>query len=72
MNYRQLTSEQFVQYQANPLGMDNAVRKWAGVPEDRYYSVSTWPEHLAGRVFVNYKGYRAVKSVKISKSNQPQ
>ena len=50
--------------------MDAAARKWAGVPEDRYYTVSVWPEHLAGRVFVNHNGYRTVKAVKISKSNQ--
>ena len=70
MNYKQLTPEQFAQYQSDPLGNDHLVRKWAGVPEDRYYTVSVWPEHLAGRVFVNYNGYRKVNSVKISKSNQ--
>lgn len=71
MSYKQLTTDQFAQYVANPLGMDSAVRKWAGVPDDRYYTVSMWPENLSGRVYVNHNGYRTVKSVKISKSNQP-
>ena len=68
---KQLTPEQFAQYSADPLGMDAVVRTWGKVPEDRYYSVSTWPEHLAGRLYVNDKMFRVVKATKISKSNQP-
>ena len=68
---KQLTTEQFAQYSAEPLGMDSVVRKWANVPKNRYYSVSTWPEHLAGRLYVNDKMFRVVKATKISKSNQP-
>jgi hypothetical protein len=65
-----LTPEQFKEYLAAPLAADAKVRKWAGVPEDRYYTVSVWPEHLAGRVFVRTTEYRKVPAKKISKSDQ--
>lgn len=60
----------FKRYQADPLGMDDAVRKDMKVPEDRYYSVSVWPEERAGILTVNMKDYRTVKAKKISKSDQ--
>ena len=71
MSYKQLTPEQFAQYRLNPNGMDANLRKWAQVPENRYYSVSVWPENLEGRVFVVANIFRSVKVEKISKSNQP-
>ena len=65
-----LTPKQLTEYLTNPLEADPWVRYFAKVPEDRYYTVSVWPDHLAGRVFVNMKDYRTVKSKKISKSDQ--
>ena len=65
-----LTQNQLAEYLADPLAADAKVRRWAGVPEDRYYSVSVWPEQLAGRVWVNMKDYRKVAAKKISKSDQ--
>ena len=65
-----LSPELYVKYVADPLGMDAAVRNAAKVPEDRYYSVSTWPEERAGVVTVNTKDYRKVAAKKISKSDQ--
>lgn len=65
-----MSSEMFKKYYENPTNMNKEVRNWAGVPDDRYYTVSVWPEHLAGNVFVDMKRYRVVKSEKISKSNQ--
>lgn len=65
-----LTPEQFQEYVANPLGTDFKVRQWARVPEDRYYSVTVWPEHLAGRVWVTPNLHRTVVAKKISKSDQ--
>ena len=66
---KQLSNEQFDEYLNNPYTSDNKVRKWASVPEDKYYSVSMWPEHLKGRVFVIPKLHRAVTAKKISKSD---
>jgi hypothetical protein len=70
MFLKQLTKEQFEEYQRlGPMEADSRVRKWANVPEDRYYSVSVWPEHLAGRVFQTNL-FRKVTAKKISKSDQ--
>ena len=67
---KQLTADQFSEYmRVPPETGDELVRKWAGVPEDRYYTVSVWPDHLAGRVFVTSL-HRIVKTKKISKSDQ--
>lgn len=65
-----LTKNQLAEYVADPLGTDFKVRQWAGVPEDRYFTVSVWPEQLAGRVFVRMTEYRKVAAKKISKSDQ--
>lgn len=67
---KQMTPEQLKEYLADPLAADSKMRKWCGVPEDRYYTVSVWPEHLAGRVFVRTNEYRKVVAKKISKSDQ--
>lgn len=66
---KQLTPEQFKQYVANPLAMDETVRKWCDLPADKYYTVSTWPEESAGKVYVT-KLSREVKAKKVSKSDQ--
>ena len=57
-------------YLAAPLDLDEEVRRQLGLPEDRYYTVSVWPEHLAGRVFVDKTRTRVVRNQKISKSAQ--
>ena len=44
----------------NPLQMGDKVRKWFQVPENKYYSVSTWPENVAGNVWLDEKRYRDV------------
>jgi hypothetical protein len=66
---KRLTTEQLKQYVQNPSHMDEQVRKWCNLPEDKYYTVSTWPEEVAGNVYVT-NVYRVVKAKKISKSDQ--
>lgn len=67
---KKLTVEQYKEYITNPLGNDSKVRKWAGVPDNRYYSVITYPEKSQGMVYVNTKDFRKVSVNKISKSDQ--
>jgi hypothetical protein len=67
---KQLTCEQFTEYAADPLAADEKVRKWCGVPEDRYFTVAMWPEEGMGQVRVTPDLHRVVRAVKISKSNQ--
>ena len=67
-----LTAEQFNEYAADPLAADEKVRKWCGVPEDRYYTVAMWPEERAGEVRVTAELHRVVRAPKISKSSQAQ
>ena len=69
---RKLTAEQFREYAVDPLAIDEQVRKWCGVPEDRYYTVAMWPEGRAGEVRVTTELHRVVRATKISKSNQAQ
>jgi hypothetical protein len=66
---KRLTPEQFKEYTANPLAADEKVRKWAGVPDNRYYSVAVWPEENAGSVRLTHVS-RTVAAKKISKSDQ--
>ena len=65
-----LTTEQLKEYLKDTLSADEKVRKWCNVPEDKYYSVSVWPEHLAGRVWLTPNMVRKVPAKKISKSDQ--
>jgi len=65
-----IPAELFERYLANPLAVDNEVRRKLKLPEDRYYTVSVWPPELAGRVFVSSL-HRSVKEAKISKSDRP-
>jgi hypothetical protein len=67
---RQLSPTQLSEYLENPLGADAKVRQWCSVPENRYYTVSIWPESLAGVVRVTPNIVRVVHAQKISKSNQ--
>ena len=67
---KKLTADQFWEYAADPLATGKKVRKWCGLPDDRYYSVATWPESRAGEVRVT-ELHRVVRSPKVSKSDQP-
>jgi len=62
-----LSSELYQRYLDDPLAMDAQVRAAFKIPEDKYYSVSVYPPHLAGRVTIERT--RHVRSDKISKSN---
>lgn len=59
----------YAMYTKNPLAADHLVRARLKVPENRYYVVTTWPQHLAGRVFVDPTRTRVVKAHKVSKSD---
>jgi hypothetical protein len=52
------------------LALDDEVRKKFNIPDDRYYSVLTWPDSLAGRVWLDENRFRAAPKKKISKSDQ--
>jgi hypothetical protein len=67
-----LSEELFKRYASDPLKYDEEVRKAGKVPDDKYYTVSMWPEHLAGYVEVLKKSSREVKLKKISKSDQKE
>jgi len=56
----------------DPLAADEKVRKWCGVPENRYFTVTMWPEERAGQVRETGGLHRVVRAAKISKSNQAQ
>ncbi len=67
---KNLTTEQFKEYAADPLAADKNVRRWCNLPEDRYYTVAIWPEEQAGEVQVTAGLHRVVRAAKFSKSNQ--
>ena len=68
---KQLTPEQFKNYMSSSQDDGDAkVRKWANIPDDKYYTVSVWPDHLSGQVRVNPHLHRTVHAKKISKSDQ--
>lgn len=64
-----MTEKMFIEYQTNPLEMDSKVREHFKLPENKYYTVAIWPEHVKGEVRVINLS-RQVKSAKISKSDQ--
>ena len=64
-----MSPELFKEYLLNPLAADEKVRNDLGLPENRCYTVSVWPEKFAGQVRVNNQ-VRTVKAKKISKSDQ--
>jgi hypothetical protein len=67
---KKLTTEQFEEYVADPPAADGKVRRWCGVPEDRYHTVAVWPEERAGQVRVTTGLHRVVRLPKVSKSDQ--
>jgi hypothetical protein len=54
---------------ADKVSGDAKVRKWCNVPNNRYYTLSIWPEKLAGNVCVDNTRTRVVTTPKISKSD---
>lgn len=62
----QLPNDLYSRYEANPLALDAEVRQFAGVPENRYYTVSVWP--ISGQVRVSNL-VRVMTAKKISKSS---
>ena len=69
---KNLTAEQFKEYAADPLGTNEKVRTWCGVPEDRYFTVAMWPDECAEEVRVTTELHRVVRTPTISKTHQGQ
>ena len=69
---KKLTKELFEKYARDSLKYDEEVRVFANVPDDKYYTVSMWPENVAGIVMVIKKSSREVAAKKISKSDQKE
>ncbi len=70
--HRKMDEKTFKHYAQNPLGMDVVVRKEMGIPDNRYYSVSMWPEdECLGVVSIIPNMTRTTSTPKISKSDQP-
>lgn len=65
-----LTPEQLKQYDDDPWSMEKEIRELFNIPEDRYFTVSTYPANVAGNVRVDMTRHRVVKPKKISKSDQ--
>lgn len=65
-----MSGDLFDRYQHDPLKADADVRRIFKVPDNRYYSVTIWPDHMAGRISIDMKRTRAVAGKKISKSDQ--
>lgn len=65
-----LTKEQFISYLKSPLDYDSKLRDLFKISDSKYYSVSVWPEDLAGQVTITPGLVRVVKTKKISKSDQ--
>jgi len=67
---KKLTAEQFSEYVADPQAFDDALRQLFQLPEDKYYTVATWPKERTGEVRVTAGLHRSVRSPKVSKSDQ--
>ena len=66
-----LTTEQMNRYKAQAPSENNVqIRRQFNVPSDRYFTVSTWPDSVAGNVWLDEKRTRVVPVTKISKSDQ--
>lgn len=65
-----ITPEELAEYNKNPLAYDATLRKKYNIPEDRYYSVSQYPEKCAGNLYVDMTRNRIIHKKKISKSDQ--
>lgn len=57
----------FLEYLADPIATDAKVRKECYVPDNRYFTVSKWPD--AGWLTVDKTRFREVAAKKISKSD---
>jgi len=60
----------FKRYEADPYGTDAEVREQCQVPDNRYYTVSTWPPERAGMLEVDRTRVRVPTVKKVSKSDQ--
>lgn len=67
----QMPPDLFNWYLADPLRVDAEVRRQCGVPDNRYYTVCTWPPERAGLLTVDTTRTRTVPTHKISKSDIP-
>ena len=65
-----LNEELLKRYINDPMGMDEEIRKKFDIPKNRYYTISTWPEKVAGYLYIDMKRTREVSAKKISKSDQ--
>ena len=65
----QMSPALFERYKLDPVLLDGEVRNVFGLPADRYYTVTLWPDSRAGQVFVDTTRFRVVKMAKISKSD---
>jgi hypothetical protein len=70
MNATQMPADLYARYEKDPLGTDAEVRQRMGVPDDRYYTVCTFPPERAGRLTVDTSRTRVTHAKKISKSDQ--
>ncbi len=66
---KKMSLDLFNKYILNPLNMDSEVRNSLALREDRYYTVSVWPENCVGNVYET-RNVREVKNKKISKSDE--
>lgn len=65
-----LTTEQYEEYFRDIEKGDFKVRKWCNIPDNKYYTITTWPENLRGDVFIIENSHRNPPLKKISKSDQ--
>ena len=70
MSDLRLDEETLKRYINDPVGMDEEIRKKFNIPNNRYYTISTWPEKVAGYFYIDMKRTRDVPAKKISKSDQ--
>jgi hypothetical protein len=62
--------QMLARYALDPLALDEEIRRHFAIPEDRYYSVARYPEHIAGLITIDQTRTRVPKARKISKSDQ--
>lgn len=71
MRLGRLTEEQIMRHEADPFGAgDTALRQQFRIPENRYYTVTVWPEQARGLIYLDEKRTREARAQKISKSDQ--
>lgn len=71
MSALQIPAGLFQRYCQNPAdpATDAEIRQLFKIPSNRYYTVARWPEHVAGRLYVDETRTRVVPVHKISKSD---